>query len=63
MGGKGALHYLPIVHKASIYVPKVMRKQVIGGDTVSETFMHMFSLPMCMKFQEVAQTDKSERDG
>ena len=42
MGGKGALNYLPIVPKASIYVPKVMRKPVMGGNTVSETFTHMF---------------------
>ena len=44
MGGKGALNYLPIVPKASIYVPKVMCKPVMGGNTVSvsETFTHMF---------------------
>ena len=42
MGGKGALNYLPIVPKASIYVPKVMHKPVMGGNIVSETFMHMF---------------------
>ena len=42
MGGKGALNSLPIVPKASIYVPKVMHKPVMGGNTVSETFMHMF---------------------
>ena len=35
MGGKGALNYLPIVPKASIYVPKVMHKPVMGGNTVS----------------------------
>ena len=41
--GKGALNYLPIVPKASIYVrPKVMHKPVMGGNTVSETFTHMF---------------------
>ena len=44
MGGKGALNYLPIVPKASIYVPKVMHKPVMGGNIVSETFMHMFSV-------------------
>ena len=33
MGGKGALNYLPIVPKTSIYVPKVMRKPVMGGTT------------------------------
>ena len=42
MGGKGALNYLPIVPKASIYVPNVMRKPVMGGNTVSETYTHMF---------------------
>ena len=42
MGGKGALNYLPIVPKASIYVSKVMRKPVMGGNTVSQTFTHMF---------------------
>ena len=41
--GKIVLNYLPIVPEASIYVPKVMRKPVIGGNTVSETpFTHMF---------------------
>ena len=40
--GKGALNYLRIVPKASIYVPKVMCKSIMGGNTVSETFMHMF---------------------
>ena len=42
MGGKGALNYLPIVPKASIYVPNVMHKPVMGGNTMSETFTHMF---------------------
>ena len=42
MGGKGVLNYLPIVPKASIYVPKVMYKPVMGGNTVSETFTPMF---------------------
>ena len=42
MGGKGALNYLPIVLKASIYVTKVMCKPVMGGNTISETFAHMF---------------------
>ena len=41
MGGKGVPHYLPIVPKASIYVPKVMLKPVMGGNTVSETFTHI----------------------
>ena len=42
MGGKGALNYLPIVPKAFVYVQKVMRKPVMGGNTVSETSTHMF---------------------
>ena len=42
MGRKGALNYLPIVPKASIYVPKIMHKPVILGNTMSETFMYMF---------------------
>ena len=52
MGGKGALNYLPIVPKASIYVPKVMGKPVMGGSTVSETFTHMFPFRSAMKFLE-----------
>jgi hypothetical protein len=39
---KGGLNYLPIVPKASIYIPKVMHKPVMGGNTMSETFTHMF---------------------
>ena len=42
MGGKGALNLLPIVPEAFVYVPKVMRKPVMGGNTVSETVTHMF---------------------
>ena len=42
MGGKDALNYLPIMSKASIYVPKVMHKPVMGGNIVYKTFMHMF---------------------
>ena len=54
--GKGALNYLPIVPKASIYVPKVMRKPVMGGNTVSETFTHMFPFRKCVEvFRKVAQ--------
>ena len=30
MGGKGALNYLPIVPKASIYVPNVMQNQLLA---------------------------------
>ena len=51
MGGKGALNYLPIVPKASIYVPKVMRKPVIGGNTVPETFPHMFLYQSARSFE------------
>ena len=58
MGGKGALNYLPIVPKASIYVPKVMRKPVIGGNTVSETFTHMFLFQM----SEVCKVSKTGPD-
>ena len=63
MGGKGALNYLPIVPKASIYVPKVMRKPVMGGNTVSETFTHMFLFRSAQKFRKLAQTVNLERDG
>ena len=63
MGGKGVLNYLPILPKASIYVPKVMPKPVMGGNTMSETFTHMFLIKKCVKFQKVAQAAKSERDG
>ena len=42
MGGKGALNYLPILPKAFVYVPKVMHKPVMGGNTMYETFTHMF---------------------
>ena len=52
MGGKGALNYLPIVPKASIYVPKVMRKPVMGGNTVSETFTHMFLFRSASSFKK-----------
>ena len=48
MGGKGALNYLLIVPKASIYVPKVMHIPVMGGNTVSETFTSTcFSSEVC----------------
>ena len=53
MGGKGALNSLPIVPKASIYVPKVMHKPVMGGNTVSETFTHMFHF---RRVDEVSKT-------
>ena len=64
MGGKGALNYLPIVPKASIYVPKVMRKPVMGGNAVSETFTHMFLFRSASRvLNSVAQAAKSEQDG
>ena len=46
--GKGALNYLPIIVSSQslhIYVPKVMPKPVMGGNTVSETFTHAFLFP------------------
>ena len=52
MGGKGALNYLPIVPKASIYVPKVMHKPVMGGNTMSETFTHMFLFRSASSFEK-----------
>ena len=52
-------HYLPIVPKASIYVPKVMRKPVMGGNTVSETFMPCFFLEVC----EVSKTGPDSQFG
>ena len=52
MGGKGTLNYLPIVPKASIYVPKVMHKPVMGGNTVSETFTHMFLFRSASNFEK-----------
>ena len=51
MGGKGTLNYLPIVPKASIYVPNVMCKPVMGDNTVSETFTHMFLFPSAQSFE------------
>ena len=50
MGGKGALNYLPIVPKAFVYVPKVMHKPVMGGNTVSKDFRAHVSPPKCVKF-------------
>ena len=64
MGGKGGLNYLPIVPKAFVYVPKVIRKPVMGGNTVSETFTHIHvSLPKWVKFQKLAQAANLELDG
>ena len=61
--GKGALNYLPIVPKASIYDPKVMRKPVMGGNTMSENFNAHVSLPKCVKFRKLAQAANLEGDG
>ena len=52
MGGKGALNYLPIVPKASIYVPNVMCKPVMGSNTMSETFTHMFLFRSARSFEK-----------
>jgi hypothetical protein len=38
--------------KASIYVPKVMCKPVMGGNTVSETFTHMFHFRSGSSFEK-----------
>ena len=64
MGGKGALNYLPIVHKASIYITKVMHKPVMGGNTVSETFTHMIPFRSVGQVsKKVAQEANLEHDG
>ena len=64
MGGKGALNSLPIVSKAFIYVPKVMCKPVMGGNTVSETFTHMFPFSEVDEVsQKSAQAANFEHDG
>ena len=60
MGGNGALNYLPIVPNASIYVPKVMRKPVMGGITMSETFTHMF---LFRSAREVSKTGPDSQFG
>ena len=52
MGGKGGLNYLPIVFKASIYVPKVMANPVMGGNTMYETFAHMFIFRSASNFKK-----------
>ena len=41
-GREGWVELSSIVPKAFEYDPKVMRKPVMGGNTVSETFTHMF---------------------
>ena len=51
------LNYLPIVPKASIYFPKVMHKPVMGGNTMFETFTHMFLFQSASRFRKVAQAD------
>ena len=63
MGGTGALNYLPIVPKASIYVPKVMCKPVMGDNTVSETFMHMFLFRSVWSFKNWPRPVNLEHDG
>ena len=45
------LNYLPIVLKAFVYVIKVMRNPVMGGNTVSETFTHMFPFRSVRSFE------------
>ena len=57
------MNYLPIVPKASIYVPKVMRKPVMGGNTVSETFTHMFLFRSASSFKSGPEAANFERDG
>ena len=59
----GALNYLPIVSKAFIYVPKVMCKPVMGGNTVSETFTHICFSSEVRQVSKVAQAANFERDG
>ena len=52
MGGKGALNYLPIVPKASIYVPNIIRFiQLWASNTVYETFAHMFLFQNAQSFE------------
>ena len=63
MGGKGALNSLPIVPKDFVYVPKVMREPVMGGNNVSETFTHMFLFRSGSKFEKWPRPAKLERDG
>ena len=56
MGGKGALNYLPIVPKASIYVPNVMHMPVMGGSNTSyDTFMHMFLFRSAQSFEKLTK--------
>jgi hypothetical protein len=49
------LNYLLIVPKAFVYVPKVMRKPVMGANTMPETFTHMFL------FQSASNVEKWSR--
>ena len=46
------LNYPPIVPKASIYVPKVMHKPVMGVNDVSKTFTHMFLFRSASNFEK-----------
>ena len=55
------LNYLPIVAKASIYVPKVMHKPVMGGNTVTETFTHMFLFRSASSFEKWPRQAASNR--
>ena len=63
-GGKGALNYLPIVPKAFVYVSKVMRKPVMGGNTACLRLSRTcFSSEVCAKFRKLAaQTANLEVD-
>ena len=54
------LNYLPIVPKASIYVPKVMDKPVMGGNTVSKNFHPHVSVPKCVKLRKLAQDPEGQ---
>ena len=64
MGRKGALNYLPIVPKASIYVPKVMRKPVMGGVvTPCLRLSHTCFSSEVRQVSKVAQAANFERDG
>ena len=64
-GREGCVNYLPIVPTASIYVPKVMHKPVMGGITMSETFTHMFLFGSARSFEnwQLAKTVNLVRDG
>ena len=57
------LNYLPIVPKASIYVPKVMRKPVMGGNTISEGFLSTCFSPKVCEVPKRWIRVSFERDG